>query len=125
MAQLDASTRWRESQNRFLTAGGDNGLRGFIIGEFTGQRRAVGHVELRTLPLRVAFTRVGAVAFWDSGGAADTFREMGIHNDVGIGLRVLVPQTSPAPMRFDWAIALDGGHAGFPGRFIAGYDQAF
>jgi len=32
VAQLDASTRWRETQNRFLSAGGDNGLRGFIIG---------------------------------------------------------------------------------------------
>jgi hypothetical protein len=121
----DAETRWNETQNRFLTAGGDSGLRGFIIGEFTGQRRVMGHVELRTAPLKVWFTEAGAVVFDDVGGAASSFRSMGLHDDVGVGLRVVVPQTSPEPIRLDWAFALDGDHAGWPGRIIAGYRQGF
>ena len=121
----DLGTRWNETQNRFLSAGGDTGLRGFIIGEFTGQRRAVGHVELRTAPRRIWFTRAGLVFFDDVGGAADTFRSMQVHDDVGIGLRVVVPQTSSLPIRIDWAFAVDGDHRGWPGRIIAGYSQGF
>jgi hypothetical protein len=125
VAELELATRWEESQNRFLSAGGDSGLRGFIVGEFIGQRRLVGHLEARTAPRRVWFTNVGGVAFYDVGGAGDTLRDLPIHQDVGIGLRILVPQTSPEPLRFDWAIALDGATRGFPGRFIAGYRQGF
>ncbi|MCE9572738.1 MAG: hypothetical protein K8W52_06235 [Deltaproteobacteria bacterium] len=125
VAEVEVATRWAESQNRFLSAGGDSGLRGFIVGEFIGQRRLVGHLEVRTAPRHVWFTRVGGVAFYDVGGAADTLRDMPIHQDVGVGLRILVPQTSPEPLRFDWAIGLDGANRGFPGRFIAGYRQGF
>jgi outer membrane translocation and assembly module TamA len=121
----DVSSRWDETQNRFLTAGGDSGLRGFIIGEFTGQRRFVGHVELRTASTKVWFTRAGAVAFTDVGSAANSFGAMDLHDDVGVGLRVVVPQTSPEPIRIDWAFAVDGDHRGWPGRIIAGYRQGF
>jgi outer membrane translocation and assembly module TamA len=121
--QADMATRWHETQNRFLSAGGDSGLRGFIIGEFTGQRRAVGHVELRTHAEKLWFTRVGAIAFWDVGGAANSFGDMQVHNDVGIGFRAVVPQTSPEPLRFDWSFGLDGPRAGWPGRIILGYRQ--
>ncbi len=125
VAELEVGTRWEESQNRFLSAGGDSGLRGFIVGEFIGQRRLVGHVEARTAPRHLWFTHVGGLAFYDVGGAGDTLRDLPIHHDVGLGLRILVPQTSPEPLRFDWAFALDGPTRGFPGRFIAGYRQGF
>src|SRR5262249_19602636 len=121
----EMATRWNETQNRFLSLGGDNGLRGFIIGEFTGQRRAVGHLEARTTDWRVWFTRAGAVAFWDVGGAAASFASMQVHDDVGFGVRVVIPQTSPEPLRIDWAFATDGLHRGWPGRLIVGYKQAF
>jgi hypothetical protein len=50
---------------------------------------------------------------------------MRLHHDVGIGLRVLLPQLGPELLRFDYAVALDGPRSGFPGRFIGGYRQAF
>jgi hypothetical protein len=125
VAELEVGTRWAESQNRFLTAGGDSGLRGFIVGEFSGQRRLVGHLEARTVPHHFWFTHVGGVAFYDVGGAANTLSDLPIHQDVGVGLRILVPQTSPEPLRFDWSFALDGPGRGFPGRIIAGYKQGF
>jgi hypothetical protein len=121
----DLGTRWDETQNRFLTAGGDTGLRGYIIGQFMGLRRAVGHVELRTRSTKVWFMRAGAVAFTDFGGAANTFGSMPLNGDVGIGLRVVIPQTGPLPLLFDWAFAVNGDRAGWPGRIILGYGQGF
>jgi hypothetical protein len=121
----DLGTRWDETQNRFLTAGGDTGLRGFIIGQFMGRRRAVGHVELRTRSTKLWFMRAGAVAFTDFGGAGETFRSMPYNADVGVGLRVVIPQTGPLPLLFDWAFAVNGDRAGWPGRIILGYGQGF
>jgi hypothetical protein len=112
----------RETQNRFLTIGGDNGLRGFGINQFIGQRRWVARVELRTLPAKLKFLRLGAVGFYDAGGAADRYADLPYHHDVGVGVRLLVPQIAAELMRFDLALPLDGG--GGP-RFIGGFESEF
>lgn len=133
-ASAQGSFLLEEANNRFFTLGGDSGLRGYAIGAFAGERKLEAHVELRTRPLPVGFTRLGAVAFWDAGHAFDrwstragddpdeTFR---LHQDVGAGLRFLIPQLDPYVMRFDWALPLTGPTAGLPGRFTLGFYQVF
>jgi len=121
--------RYDETNNRFFTVGGDSGLRGYSIADFAGQIRMLGNLELRTLPLEVLFTRVGGVVFYDVGHASDCYSGCGnpliLHQDVGAGLRMLVPQMQPFVFRFDWAYPMTGPTRGFPGRFIAGVQQAF
>ncbi|HEU5057866.1 MAG TPA: hypothetical protein VFU21_15145, partial [Kofleriaceae bacterium] len=89
----------------------------------------LGNVELRTLPLKVLFTRAGGILFWDFGHAADCYAgcetPLRLHHDVGIGIRALIPQLQPYVLRLDWAIPLTGTTAGFPGRIVAGVQQVF
>jgi hypothetical protein len=125
VAQASASRLLAERQNRFLTAGGDNGLRGYRIRGFNGQARVLANVELRSMPVALWFARAGAVAFWDVGHAADTFGDLGFRHDLGAGVRWLLPQLSPLVYRLDWAIPLTGATRGFPGRVIFGVDQVF
>ena len=90
-------------------------------------------VELRELPVpdigeSDVLLRVGAVAFYDGGGAANSFGQMKLFHDVGFGLRALVPQSSAQLFRFDLAfplVAAQGIPAGWPPRFIAGFDSYF
>lgn len=124
VAEVRVATLLRETQNRFLSLGGDNGLRGFGVGEFTGQRSAVLQVEARTRPVRLGFTRWGAVAFWDVGGTGARAADVALHQNVGLGARVLIPQASSQLLRVDAAFpvgALDlGGY-----RITAGFESEF
>jgi hypothetical protein len=126
-----AIVRFRETGNDFLLLGGQTGLRGYPIGNFRtvdGSARQTlvrGNVEVRSPAAQVLFSRVGTVAFWDAGHVAETLRDIELHHDVGIGLRVLLPQLQPSVFRFDWALPLNGLGAGLPGRFSAGVQQVF
>jgi hypothetical protein len=138
VARASAIALMDEQGNRFLTLGGRDGLRGYLINQFIGQTRFVANVEVRTLPVSIWFTRLGALAFWDIGHVAGddgevrnpgdvirTFRTMRPRHDVGVGIRFLIPQLSPLVYRFDWAFPLVGPNQTFPGRFTAGVDQVF
>jgi hypothetical protein len=114
-----------EQNNQFYTLGGDNGLRGYPVGELSGLARGLGHVELRTLPLGWLFFRIGAAGFWDFGSCAPSVGELSMVHDLGLGLRLLIPQSDQIVIRFDWAVALEGQSSGFPGRFSLGVGQAF
>jgi hypothetical protein len=114
-----------DSENRYLTLGGDTGLRGYTIGAFAGERLVRGNLEVRTRPGRAWFTRFGALAFWDVGHAADHFSDLRLQHDVGLGLRAVLPQLQTAVFRLDWAVPLTGDTAGLPGRFILGFEQVF
>ena len=114
-----------DTQNRILFAGGRTGLRGYRIGAFAGKSRLVTNVEVRPLPISIWTTRLGAVAFWDLGHAADEPRELALRHDVGFGLRLLVPQANTLPLRADWAFPLAAGRPTGPGRLSVGFDQAF
>lgn len=118
------ASRWNNLSPTLLTVGSDNGLRGFDINQFFGSRLFSTQIELRTLPLPIWVFRVGAVAFYELGGAADTFRELDLHHDVGFGLRGLTPQTSRELFRFDLAFPMDGPDRGHP-KFSAGFQQEF
>lgn len=129
VAQVTVATRWNDRSNRFYSIGSDDGLRGFEINEFFGQRLVRGNLELRSVPRPIWMFRVGGVLFYDVGGADDTFRQLALHHDVGLGFRMLIPQTSRELFRFDLAFPLDDGaangtRAGTP-RFMAGFESAF
>lgn len=124
LGELRVSGLHRETQNRFLTLGGDNGLRGFAINEFDGLRRVVAQFEARTTPRKAAFTRWGLLAFYDIGGVADQFRHIGLHHDIGVGFRALIPQLASELMRIDVALPLDADRIGVP-RVIVGFDSEF
>lgn len=124
VAESTIGTRWHDTANSFLTIGSDNGLRGFNINQFAGQRLSGTQVEIRTIPTAIWVFRVGGVLFYDVGGAANTFDSLELHHDAGFGLRTLVPQTSRELFRFDLAFPLDGAEAGHP-KFIAGFQSEF
>lgn len=132
-ARATWSRRVDETNNRFFTVGGDTGLRGYTIAAFVGSGphpvRVLTNLELRTQAIPIWFSRLGGVLFWDAGHAADCYRgcdrPLRLHQDVGLGGRLLLPQLQPYVFRFDWALPLTGSTAGFPGRFIAGVNQVF
>jgi hypothetical protein len=124
MVQTSLATRWRDTQNRFYEIGSDTGLRGFAINEFIGQRRVSLQVEARTLPYPVWALRLGAVVFYDLGGAADSFSQLALHHDVGLGFRVLIPQTSAQLFKIDLAVPLDGDDPGAI-RLLSGFGSEF
>jgi hypothetical protein len=124
LAHAQLSTRWNDTQNATYAIGSDSGLRGFNINEFSGVRVFNLQAEARTMPYPIWVLRVGAVAFYDLGGAADTLSTMALHQDVGLGLRMLIPQTSAQLLKFDFAVPLDGASRGTL-RFLAGFGSEF
>jgi hypothetical protein len=126
VAQGSIDTRWHDTQNSYYTIGSDNGLRGYPINAFIGQRRVSGQIEARTTPWNLWVLRLGAVAFYETGGAANSLQEMRLYHDVGLGVRMLIPQTSRELFRFDMALPL----VAIPGNpvsphFIAGFQSYF
>ncbi|HMF42646.1 MAG TPA: BamA/TamA family outer membrane protein, partial [Polyangia bacterium] len=128
VAGADVASKEADTQHTPFSLGGSNGMRGYAIGEFLGTTAFVGHLEIRTVPLAIFSQRFGALAFYDVGHAAPSFADLQPRNDVGIGLRWLIPQLNSTVIRFDWAVPLQDGtvtHAGMPGRFSAGFLQVF
>jgi hypothetical protein len=127
VALMSVATRWNDTVSSAFgsfSIGSDNGLRGFQINQFRGQRLASGQFEVRTVARLFWRVAVGSVLFYDVGSAALTFKEMQLHHDVGAGLRMLIPQNGRDVFRFDLAIPLDGNARGTP-RFIAAFESAF
>jgi hypothetical protein len=127
VTQAQAAGVFRDSQNVEYRLGGDNGLRGFLIGEFAGDRKVLWQTELRSRPIPVLFMRWGFVLFHDLGGAADRAHRLDIHQDIGVGFRSLTPQLASDVFRFDLAYVIDGERDPALGRlrFTAGYEQSF
>ena len=128
VAESTLATRWNDTVTEGRGAfaiGSSNGLRGFQINEFRGQRLWRNQLEVRTIPVPFWVLRLGAVAFYDVGGAFDSFgSDFALHSNIGLGFRMLVPQTARELFRFDLAFPLDGRDAGAL-RFIASFEQAF
>jgi len=127
IGQAGFETRWDDRQNSFYTLGSDNGLRGYRINQQFGDRRFLGQIEARSVPFPFWVLRFGGVVFYDVGSSAASFGQMRLLHEVGLGLRMLVPQTSRELFRFDLAFPLVeavGTPAGVP-RFIAGFDSYF
>ena len=131
-----------DTRNSYYALGGDSGLRGYSVGDLLGKAQFIGHLEARTMALPVASLRLGGVVYYDVGdagspppgtgsGPARAVREVvNLHpkSDVGLGMRLLIPQLNTYVLRFDWAFALQSTphtRAGLPGRFSFGFRQVF
>ena len=126
VARVNAWRRFRNgSESLPYSLGGENGLRGYAIGEFQGETVLLTQVEMRTMPLHMGFLRAGAVLFWDMGHASTDWEGIEPHHDVGVGLRLLIPQANPYVLRADWAFATNGRAVGWPGRLSFGFQQVF
>jgi hypothetical protein len=124
LGQAQIAARWRDSQNQFYAIGSDSGLRGYTINEFTGKRYVSLQLEARTLPYPIWVLRLGGVVFYDLGGANDLLPRLKLHQDAGLGVRMLVPQTSAQVLKLDFAIPFDGASRGTL-RFLAGFGSEF
>jgi hypothetical protein len=132
IAQAEVDTRWHDTQNSYYVIGSDSGLRGYNVNQFRSarsdsSRRAIGQLEMRTVPVPWWVFRVGAVAFYEVGGVAESLQHINLYNDVGFGLRALIPQTSRELFRFDLAFPLQAtpGTGAFAPHFLAGFQSYF
>lgn len=132
LGQVGVETRWHDTQNQFFALGSDTGLRGYNVNQFRtprapSSRRVSGLFELRSTPVPWWLLRVGAVAFYEVGGVGDSLRDIHLFNDVGIGLRALVPQTSRELFRFDLAFPLQStpNNSALSPHFLAGFSSYF
>jgi hypothetical protein len=130
------------NQHRSRTyVGGLEGLRGYPVNLFYGYNYYLAHLELRSMAFSLTSLRVGGVVFADAGDAQDLIMGdastglpgLGFYSNVGVGLRVLIPQLNADVLRCDWGIPLrsylQNGNvvypAGLPGRVYCGFRQAF
>lgn len=104
---------WRLDPGSRLALGEDNGLRGYGLGQFQGDRRALFNAEDRFFlwdeVLRLV--DVGAVAFYDAGfawKAGAPVRPSDLRHSVGLGLRLAASRSATnRPLRIDAARALN------------------
>lgn len=104
---------WRLDFANPLTLGEVNGLRGYGLSQFTGDRRLLFNIEDRIFVYDELWrlVDVGAVAFFDSGTAwpsSNPVSPADLKNSVGLGLRI-APSRSAGnePVRIDLAYALN------------------
>jgi len=123
--------RYENYLNRSFDLGGDTRLRGYPPAGFQNSSRgpvAVAlNTEARTRSIDILSAQVGLAAFYDVGGASETFQDLHLRQSVGGGVRILFPQADRTVLRADWAFPFTPtpGYATFPGAFYIAFDQAF
>ena len=101
--------RKHDTQQTFVSLGGQNGLRGYPAQSFYafGARKILANFEYRSQPWLLQSIHVGVVAFYDVGAVYRKLRAARFHHDVGAGLRVLFPQLNRTVFRLDLGVPLD------------------
>lgn len=122
VARLDLDVLLDRARSQPYTLGSGNGLRGHVLSSFRGETRFRGNLELRSTAFSLWFFRIGGVAFYDTGHAADRVQDLRLQHDVGLGLRILIPQVNRDVLRLD--VAWDTSGDGVP-LVTAGFSQAF
>ena len=120
--------RYHNYLNRRYALGGDNRLRGYVPGAFTGANLIAVNTELRSTSLDILSAQVGAAAFYDVGDASDHVDNFRLKQSVGLGLRVLFPEFDRIVMRVDWGFPLaptPDNPRPLPGGFFLSFGQAF
>jgi hypothetical protein len=121
----DGLLQFQRVSRQLNTLGGDSGLRGYPAGAFIGESIVLGHFEARTLPIEFLTTYLGLVTFFDAGAIFDEGEDPDLLSDVGLGVRLLVPQLQRTTYRFDYAFPTSGPDSFFPGVFTVGVGQVF
>jgi len=117
------SLRSHVKENAIVLVGGQADLRGYAVGQFSGTSFVRSSIEIRSLPHRIGFTQVGYLAYWDAGDAASSIAKLRLHQDVGIGIKALLPQLGRSLAFLYWAAPLDSRPHGFPGRISFGFES--
>jgi hypothetical protein len=125
---------WRLDPNQRLSLGEANGLRGYGLSQFIGDRRFLLNIEDRVFVWDelLGLLDIGTVLFFDSGyvwpaGRPERFSDL--KHSVGIGLRLAPSKSgSNSPVRIDlaralsdngtrsrWSVSILAGHAFGPG----------
>ncbi len=122
-------------RDRQLLLGADNGLRGYDINSFDGDKRLVLNLEERghLADDLLQLVSLGTAAFVDVGGstynALGTLLQDDLYADVGVGLRIGFPRASGSGIvRIDLAVPLrDGpdGSGAFEPRILFSAGQLF
>lgn len=103
---------WRLDPSAPLTLGEVNGLRGYGLNQFSGDRRLLFNIEDRLFlwDQLLRLFDIGAVVFYDSGYVWPSSRSVklaDLKNSVGLGLRVAPTRSNNnSPVRIDLAYAL-------------------
>jgi hypothetical protein len=114
-----------------LTLGGDEGLRGYKLRLFTGNKSMLSRLEGRVLLIEdlLKLCSVGAVGFADAGNAWRVHqvpRPFDQNVDLGAGLRVTFPRSSRGNvLRFDVSYALQENGFESPWLVSFGASQSF
>ncbi len=117
----------------FSTLGSEQGLRGYLNGQFMGENLFRVNIEYRTLPLVFWTLHVGMVVFYDGGavwGGSDPNQPSQVlpfvfRQSVGLGLRILFPQFSKSMLRFDVGFPITDQPGPFANWLLLSFDQAF
>lgn len=123
--------RYENYLNRTFDVGGDTRLRGYPSAGFQNSSRGplvlVLNTEVRTRSIDILSAQVGLAAFYDVGGASETFQDLYLRQSVGAGVRILFPQADRTVLRVDWAFPFTPayGYETFPGAVYVAFDQAF
>ena len=126
--------RARDLNNTRLTLGSDSGLRGFGARTFQGNNLYRLNVEARTTALNLWTIHIGGVLFYDAGDTPDVFdgynrsgepRRASLHQDVGVGMRILFPQFNRDVVRLDLAFPFEQLGTSYAPSFSAEFAQAF
>ena len=126
--------RARDLNNTRLTLGSDSGLRGFGARAFQGNSLYRINVEARTLALNLWTIHIGGVLYYDAGDTPDQldgYDRMGervrttLHQDVGIGLRILFPQFNRDVLRLDLGFPFEQTGTFYAPSFSAEFGQSF
>ncbi|MEP6863311.1 MAG: hypothetical protein ABJE66_21985 [Deltaproteobacteria bacterium] len=132
VVQGEVDTQWHNTQNGYYAIGSDSGLRGYNVNEFRSPRNDSSRLvktqaELRMSPLALWVLRLGGVAFYEVGGAADSLHQLKLYNDVGVGARMLVPHLSRELFRLDVAFPLQDApnNPAFHPHIMLGFDSYF
>jgi outer membrane translocation and assembly module TamA len=83
-------------------AGNSKDIRGYAVAKYQDRRMIVGQVEYR----RELFWRLGAVAYFGAGEAADKFSDFNTDSILpggGIGLRLTLAEQDHINLRIDYA----------------------
>ena len=116
--------------NRKLMMGGESRLRGYTPFAFRGASGIGASLELRTFAVNIVSARVGGVLFYDLGGVGRHVSDVALHQSLGAGVRILLPQINRFCFRLDWAAPLTPGYGRFPDKPLPGgvyfnFSQAF
>jgi hypothetical protein len=102
--------RWRNYLNSMTFSdgflGGSDRLRGYPTNYFVGPSYVAYNVEIRSRPVEILSSQIGAVLFYDAGGAFQSIDAIQPFRAVGAGLRGLLPWLDRVVLRVDLGIPL-------------------